>query len=1505
MKRYSLKFLQSRRFGFLCLAFAALMASATLRAGLTLEMNAVRYHQYGYYFAPNLSTNFSGTAAPFGDYLITSSNYPTNGAWQSYRFDTNGFAWTGGGQSGYGDFASMMQELTNGTWFIYVTTASATNTYRFGVTANLESNSLPYVNITFPANGSVNVTNRPTFEWQGPTNYNSLVVYYYNSGDVLPATQTSLLSGRVLYLGPNSVTVHYDSNSITALVSSVPTNSLGQPISSWISTAKLQDYATSQFYVGSADTTGTGHTLVAHFTWDQTNADGTASGEDVSGNGFNLNFRGSHGSGAVRSTTTAAAGARAIHFQAPDYGSAGYIGWAATPTNLLATLAGSFSVSCWIKTTQSAYSWDQGPAYEGAGIVSADVGGLANDVVPLALTGTKLGFNTGGDEDVTLNSNTSVNDGVYHHVVITRNQQSGQKLIYIDGLLDNFSSGSINFLDAPQKITIGALSNAGNPDPNDGSYYNGYDGDLDDLQIYSGVLSSNEVVQLYQNPGTTANQFIAAPLVGRYDFEQPDAPGLDSSGNGNDSNCGSGTGNTNNLDVASANAAVGSYARNFRGDTSLCFFPNGASSFLNLSNALYGDFSLTAWVKTTNTVNFDFANAYFGAPIWFEYADPANQVVFSITGQKAAFTVGNPNGASDTVLHSTTTVNDGVYHLLAATRNATTGVVKLYVDGNLEATGVSTNRPIIASAILYLAGGYNGFFTGLLDDVRIWGGEMSAAEVATLAGRSWGDFNSALGTVGLTWTTGGDAPWLIQSTNTYNGSSSAARSGSVTNFQTSTLQTTVTGPGTLTFWWSCHAEDPNFSWDLEFDIDGAHQNDIYGVTAWQQEGPFTLGPGTHALTWTASAFGDTDPAQAGYLDEVNFVPLAAQPPFLTQQPVDQTNYPGYFAALLADSTNNPAPTWQWYRVGSGAIAGATQKFYIPANSGTAVVAGSYFVAASNFIGVTYSRTAVVSFASAPLPPDWARAVSAPTGNPSTQFTTNYGIACLVDSSGNVYQAASFTGTNYFGSSSIFSSKDRFAAGLFKYDVNGPQLWARAVTNSGNGNSYPQCVTRAPGDGVYMSGVFFGTNGLGTNALVESAGASVFLTRIDPAGNVLWVRTIGGTNFMFQSYHELTSDAAGNVTISLLGQNFVNFGTTNTFVNGQAGVLAQYDANGNVRWIQKPSGWTRYLAQEAGRLYVAFLGNPTNSIGGLTNTSDRAWALAALNATNGQALWIRGIGSAQGAPNPLSQPNDVPAVSVSGTNLFLVGNGFGSNAVFGAFSVNWSAPNGQYLARYDTNGSAYLAATFGGAGITPWVSKADGTGNVYVAGDYDGYATFGNRTIGGPHLDTIGNGFASQAFLAKFDRNGSNLWVRTALSTNKLVNLRDIDLDSGGVWACGFVNESAQFGTNTAFGSFLCLGFPICFPQYLTGGYLARITETAGNLPPAVTLLNPQISGANFQCSFNSQAGFSHLVLYHTNLASGPWLTNSTIVGDGTLKTISIPLTAFGPAQQGFVRIWTQ
>ena len=1255
-------------------ASAILLAAPIARAGLTMQMQLVHYSYQGYYyyyFFPNLSTNTTPPNIPYGDYFVAPPGFPTNGATAQYHFDTNGFNLVAGGAEGFNyfdapDFASsFIKSLTVGQWSIFATNTT-TNTYHFTVTSHIDSNSLPQVVVTFPAYGATNVTNQPTVTWQGPANYSDLVFYEYDQSPYLPVTDTSFLSS-VLYQGINDITIHYDSNSTTAVVCSTPVDAGSHPISSWVSTCQLQTYFDTQFTVGAVDTSGTGHNLVAHYTWDATNADGTASGADSSGNGYNMNFGGSYGAqGGENSTTTAMAGPRAIQFHDGDGNSAGYVGWNPTPAGLLAALAGSFSVSCWVKTTQN-YGYDSELAYYGAGIVSADNSGLANDVVPVALTGSKIGFNTGGStEDITLNSMASINDGNYHHVVVTRNQQTGQKIIYIDGLFDSFSSGTTNLLSDPQKLTIGSLANAADPNANDFNYSNGYDGYLDDLQIYSGVLSSNEVAQLFANPGSTA--------------------------------------------------------------------PNGGGS----------------------------------VPI-----------------------------------------------------------------------GVAVDAPQ------------------------------------------------------LTWTTSGDTDWYGETTNSYDGVS-AAESGAVINSQVSVVQTTVTGPGTLTFYWQTVA-NPSGNFDLEFAIDGNDTDDSYGMTTWYQDGPFTIPAGTHTLSWTAYAGGDTDPTEEGYLDVVSYV--VSTVPIITINPFNQTNYPGYDVALLAGTTSTNGPfTWAWYKTGSGSpIPNATNALYIPTNSGNASVAGNYYAIVSNNGGSATSTTAMVTFVAAPLPPDWSQVFRSQYANNLSDDTTNYNIACLLDSFGNIYTVGSVIGTNTFGTNTLDTSNGVTESAFLKQTATGTPIWGRSMTNNGNGSSFPRGMAAAPGGGFYAIGAFFGTNWLGTNQLVDVAGGSTYVVRMDANGNTLWVRTIVGTNGNFADYHCVVSDLAGNVTVAVAVTSSTSFGTTNVAPPGQLFVIAQYDTNGAVRWMDFPSGWPHYLSYSAGSIYGSMGGGSTNYIAGATNVSALKQAIFSINDANGHGNWVRGIAGQQGSGNPGGLVDDTPCVAASGTNVFVAGTAWGSNATFGPFTVTFPTSKGQYFARYDTNGNAQLATSFGSEYVFVWGIVADASGNVYVDADFDEYAFFGNDLIAAPFYETIQflvnvvDSVPGQTCVAKFDRNGNALWARRAFSQSSYANTRDLALAPDGVWSCGFFNQQTVFGTNTINGQATCIGSPICTLVFHPAGFMAKVTDSV--IVPPITLLNPgTTNGTNFEFSFQSQSGFTYNVESRTNLLLGAWQTNGTISGDGTLKLFLIPKT---------------
>lgn len=124
----------------------------------------------------------------------------------------------------------------------------------------------------------------------------------------------------------------------------------------------------------------------------------------------------------------------------------------------------------------------------------------------------------------------------------------------------------------------------------------------------------------------------------------------------------------------------------------------------------------------------------------------------------------------------------------------------------------------------------------------------------------------AVDNTSLTWTTGGNSDWAGQTAVSYYGGD-AARSGTITDNQTTWVQATVTGPATLSYYWKVSSES---GWDyLRFYIDGIEQaGSISGSVDWTQK-TYAISSGSHTLRWEYSKdIFLSSGSDAGWLDKV-------------------------------------------------------------------------------------------------------------------------------------------------------------------------------------------------------------------------------------------------------------------------------------------------------------------------------------------------------------------------------------------------------------------------------------------------------------------------------------------------------------------------------------------------------------------------------------------------------------------------------------------------------------
>ncbi len=219
---------------------------------------------------------------------------------------------------------------------------------------------------------------------------------------------------------------------------------------------------------------------------------------------------------------------------------------------------------------------------------------------------------------------------------------------------------------------------------------------------------------------------------------------------------------------------------------------------------------------------------------------------------------------------------------------------------------------------------------------------------------------NALNAPGLTWTTGGSSPWFPQTNISHDGS--AAQSGIITDQQQSWLQTTIVGPGTLSFWWKVSSEA---GYDfLNFYTNGVQVQSITGEEDWQRLS-FDMPAGSHTIRWNylkdESAFDGQD---RGWVDQVGLSDPSLEPPGIVSQPGDQTVAIGATANFTVVATGSSPLLYQWFLNTNTPISGATNSFLMLTNVQLSAV-GFYHVVVSNFAAVT-SRVARLNVVPPPV-----------------------------------------------------------------------------------------------------------------------------------------------------------------------------------------------------------------------------------------------------------------------------------------------------------------------------------------------------------------------------------------------------------------------------------------------------------------------------------------------------------------------------------------------------------
>ncbi|MCS3903947.1 MSHA biogenesis protein MshQ [Methylohalomonas lacus] len=171
--------------------------------------------------------------------------------------------------------------------------------------------------------------------------------------------------------------------------------------------------------------------------------------------------------------------------------------------NLSSLLSGTASLAFWIRTEQTS---DSNNVWDSPGIIGVEESGGTDDIFWGTIDDQgRIGLAVGNDDDDNQKSTNPINDNQWHHVVLTRDADSGDIKVYVDGVLENTGSSANGNIGTPFS-SIGRIDDtAGSPEY--------FEGDLDEVKIYDSVLDDSDVSAIFNSthacPATGAGECVA------------------------------------------------------------------------------------------------------------------------------------------------------------------------------------------------------------------------------------------------------------------------------------------------------------------------------------------------------------------------------------------------------------------------------------------------------------------------------------------------------------------------------------------------------------------------------------------------------------------------------------------------------------------------------------------------------------------------------------------------------------------------------------------------------------------------------------------------------------------------------------------------------------------------------------------------------------------------------------------------------------------------------------
>lgn len=414
------------------------------------------------------------------------------------------------------------------------------------------------------------------------------------------------------------------------------------------------------------------------------------------------------------------------------------------------------------------------------------------------------------------------------------------------------------------------------------------------------------------------------------------------------------------------------------------------------------------------------------------------------------------------------------------------------------------------------------------------------------------------------------------------------------------------------------------------------------------------------------------------------------------------------------------------------------------------------------------------------------ATTLPTGFPWKQreggTTSEYGEVVDIDPSGNLIVMGRYgSGATDWGTGSI-PCAGNYDIVLAKYTSAGTPVWVKGYGTTGT--EFPYGMTVDSSGNIIVVGGFVGTGNFGGTDKANLGSWDIFVAKYSNAGNHVWSQTIGTAGADIAQAVATTS--TGDVVVTGWGA----FGG----VSNQKIIVAKLAAADGSTIFQKTDfvstagNQGRGVAVDSGgNILLTGWYNGTISFGGANlPTASVFYVFVSKLTSTGAHVWSEGFGTPSG--------NSIGTALVLDTSGNPVVTGtFNASVDFGGGALTSAGVQDIFLAKYTSGTGAHVwSRRMGGAAYDepgPYGGLAiDGSGNVYLTGDYQQSASFGGSTFvskGGPDVfvakynGSTGAHISSQTFGGPDEDDGSGVAVDTGNNAYILGSFRGTSTYAGG------------------------------------------------------------------------------------------------------------------------------